>query len=535
MKAGAAFALLILPSFAWAQTIQGRVTDRTSGAPIAGVVVSAHDSLGATIARTVTDTGSGYRISIPRGVVRLQFRRIGFSPAQAGLRDTTGGRLDLTMSRLPTHLPPVKAVAMAQCDSKANTLEVLALWDQVRSGLLTSMVARESRAGYTSVLLYQSSLDGDEELPRAVERVELPPGASGAFISGAEPSTLARDGYVVREGLLNSSYLGPDDRVLFDESFLTSHCFSFEPSNGDSTTINIRFEPGKGVRRVDINGVVRLRRNPLDLVAVEYSYVNVDRVSARAKPGGSIRFLQMPNGITMVGEWRIRSPATITGALIEVMQWPDAPPFVARLATVSGVVTDVYTKRPLPKVPVRLDRTPFTATTDSLGRFDMVDVLPGIYQAAAGDLDLEKYAAAGKLAGPIAISFGANNIAFEAEGPAAAVVRGCSEKVDGRVDMPKALGGRHAIFGQLVGHNVVLPANQEFFAEVTPANAVPGSPAFPLKGKADRDGRFRICNLPEGTVQVRVGTKNGLVGGGEITIDDRPYRVLTVAVGVRAP
>lgn len=559
-------------TLAQAQSISGRVTDRVSGIPVAGVVVSALDSSGVPLARSVTDSASGYRITVTPGMTRLNFRRIGYLPADVALRDTVAGRIDVTLSRLPVQLPPVTSTILAQCDAKANQPEVLSLWEETRSGMLTSIVARESKAGYTSVLAYQMGFKGDDELPRVVERIELPPGVSHPFGTGAEPAMLQKTGYLVREGFAEV-FIAPDDRVLFDETFRTSHCFTIDeprtsaPAAPDSL-IGIRFSSGKGSKIVGVEGTVWLRRDPLDLVLVEYEYTNISKAMQRVHPGGSIRFRRMPNGITMIAEWRIRgafeetsrtpmrvpfgraanrgfpqrqvrggtarstsATASELGAVIEMMQWPDAPPYVASLATVSGVLLDRYSKKPLPNTPIRFYNTPFVTTTDSTGAFNFLDVLPGMYQLEAGDFELEKYGAAGDLSPPIAIRYGANSgLRIDGEGAEAAVVRGCGEKVDGRVNLPKPISGPTAIFGVVTtDRGGIPPRDQQFFVEVVPAGAVPGTVAFPLKGKTDEAGRFRVCGVPAGTVRIRATTRSGLVGVAELKTDpSRPYQLVTI-------
>jgi hypothetical protein len=531
------------------------------------------------LTRAVTDSASGYHIAVLPGMVRLSFRRIGYSPTEAALKDSVNGRIDVVMSRLPTKLPPVKAVVTAQCAEGTNGPDVLALWDQARSGMLTSLVAHDSKAEYTSVLLYQTSFKGDDETPRSVDRIEMPAGTSHPFATGVDPGELARDGYLVREGLQNA-FLAPDEGVLFDETFLTSHCFSLDapsPFAGDSL-IGIRFEPGKGSKQVDVKGVVWLRRDPLDLSSMEYSYANIARNIERARPGGSLRFRQMPNGITMIQEWRIRSAAASgsvisfgnappgvppsitrgrggvavmrrgvggasgmptagrqtvvtaseTGAIIEMMQWKDAPPFLAPLATISGVVMDKQTKKPLANTPIRFYRTPFAGTTDSLGAFTLVDVLPGLYEFDAGDPNLEAYGASPELVGPVAIKYGPNELKLEIDGPVAAILRGCKEK-DGRVVMPPAFTGANAIFGILAAdkHGV---GSQEFTVDVLPAGAVPGSSAFSVKGKTDKLGRFRICGLPDGTATL-FSLKDELEAKQTVTVDSgHPIQLITLTL-----
>lgn len=553
---------------AQAQIISGRVTDRTSGTPVAGVVVSALDASGAALARVVTDSVSGYRIAVFAGATSLHFRRIGYSPATVALADSANGRIDVVLTRLPTQLPPVKAVESAQCEDGANGGDALALWDQARSGMLTSIVARESKAAWLSILTYTTSFDGDDEEPRSVDRVELA-SASNAFLAGGQADSLAKYGYGITN-LFGTTYLAPDDVVLFDDSFLATHCFRLGQSS--DSTIALDFEPAKGRNKlIEIDGTVLFRREPLDVKSVVYRYTGVGSSVEKMKPGGAFYFERMPSGITMIQRWHIRgavamsgasrstaaTPTTIpgatrrgpfgrpvpartpsigqrvelqaieNGALIELMQWPNTPAFVAPLATVSGVLTDKYTKRPLPFTPIRFYRTPYRTTTDSTGAYALVDVLPGVYEIDAGDFELERYGAAPDLIGPVSVRYGANKINLTGEGPEAAAVRGCSEKMEGRIDMPKQLAARNAIFGMITPETRP-PREIDFTAEVVPAGAVAGTPGFPLKGKTDRLGRFRICSLPAGTVKL-TGQVRGMFGADTVVIDPlHPYRLVTL-------
>jgi hypothetical protein len=550
-----------LATLARAQTVSGRVIDRTSGLPVAGVVVSALDASGQPLVRAVTDSASGYRIALMPGAMKLHFRRIGFSPAQVGIADSVNGRIDVVLSRLPTQLPAVKAVAAAQCEADANSADALSLWEEARAGLITSLVARETRkTALMSVLVYQTIINGDDEEPRMVQRKEMAD-VSHAFRS-EDPKVLARKGYF--DGF---AFISPDENVLADESFLSTHCFRMGDAPDDST-IALRFSPAKGRKVVDLDGMLLLRRDPLDIRSIEYRYTATPSAIERGQPGGSIHFHNMPSGITMVQEWRVRSawqergaprgraaitrrasrapvaPASRdpklniseTGALIELMQWADGTPFVASLATVSGVAVDKLTGTPLPYTTVRLYRTPYTATTDSTGAFTMIDVLPGKYEADVGDPRLEMYNASGDLVGPFAVKFGTNSgWKLAGDGPAATAVRACAEKADGRVDMPRPLAGNNAILGLITTASGGLPPKgHQFSVAVTPAGAVAGTPAFPLKGKADEFGRFRICGLPAGSVQIRSSTKSGLSSILDVAIDPaQPYHLLTLKLPIQ--
>jgi len=246
---------------------------------------------------------------------------------------------------------------------------------------------------------------------------------------------------------------------------------------------------------------------------------------AGVRPRGASGISRIPVGARSV------VTASETGAIIEMMQWKDAPPFLAPLATISGVVIDKKTKQPLVNTPVRFFRTPFTATTDSTGAFALVDVLPGTYEFDAGDPKLEVYDAAPELVGPIAIKYGPNELKVEIDGPSAAAQRGCNEK-EGRVTMPPPFVGENAIFGTIVADHRTL-ASQEFMVDVLPAGAVAGSSAFSVKGKTDRAGRLRICGLPNG--KATVFTLKGELEARDSLVVDPLHQVQLITLTLKRP
>ena len=231
-------------------------------------------------------------------------------------------------------------------------------------------------------------------------------------------------------------------------------------------------------KKVGVAGTVWLRRDPLDLVSVDYKYTNLERALQRANPGGSIHFRPMPNGITMVNAWRIRGatqyvPAP-TGPQRVVLGRPGSarpsdnrrrltpwrhrmkraqssrscsglmfPTYIAPMASVSGVAIDKLSSVPLANALVRFERTPFKAVTDSTGAFTILDVLPGVYAADIGEPELLDYGVEGPLIGPLAIKFGPNTgLRLVGEGPASTVARGCDRNRIPAWSSRKRLAGR---------------------------------------------------------------------------------------------
>lgn len=203
----------VLASSVHAQTIVGRVIDATDRDAIAGVVVSALDSTGRVLMRTVTVRAADFRLPMGSAASRLHFRRIGYSPVEIAVSAAVGGRIDAVMRRVPTQLPRVTTLANSQCDAAPDGGAAIALWEEARSGLLASITAREAKVGSISVLSYTSWFEADTALPRIVSRV-LMDSASKMFYLGRKPATVEAVGYFTpTKG--GGSYSAPDDVTLF--------------------------------------------------------------------------------------------------------------------------------------------------------------------------------------------------------------------------------------------------------------------------------------------------------------------------------
>src|SRR5262249_33694433 len=71
-------------------------------------------------------------------------------------------------------------------------------------------------------------------------------------------------------------YYGPDDRVLFSDWFLDSHCFSVDkPKKGETDSIRLRFTPAKKTKMVDVAGDLVLDAKDLALLQFSFYFKNL--------------------------------------------------------------------------------------------------------------------------------------------------------------------------------------------------------------------------------------------------------------------
>jgi hypothetical protein len=281
----------------------------------------------------------------------------------------------------------------------------------------------------------------------------------------------------------------------------------------------------------------------------------------------------MPNGITMIESFRIRTIAsksdaasrslgnggtgpeqtrgafgapsgrgltqrelfdilplpTETGAMIELLEWPGAPPYVATLATVRGVVRDPDTKELIAGANITFANTPYRATADSLGAFSLVDVLPGTYDVYTDDPTLDPYGASAAFPPPRVVHPGSNDFGeIPGETPAALVKKNCVQNIMGRLPAPAL--GTAAIFGLVKDGG-----SHDIRMEIAPTGGASLAP-LTLTGRTDPYGRFRVCGLPPSSVSVLVDSGKSTTGHGSVTITKgSSYELLPIELGSRPP
>jgi hypothetical protein len=149
--------------------------------------------------------------------------------------------------------------------------------------------------------------------------------------------------------------------------------------------------------RIDVQGALWIDTVARALVDIVFRYEGLDRELDRYEPGGWVRFREMANGVVLIDQWFLRlvGPERSAGFVIAEIggelaraTWPDGTTWVASLGTLALTVTNLAGE-PMPGMVVRLDDTDYRATTDSLGRLEIVDLAPGPYSTLVGDTRLE--------------------------------------------------------------------------------------------------------------------------------------------------
>jgi hypothetical protein len=515
---------LLVGSPAAAQMVRGTVRDSATGAPVPGVVVSQLDGAGKVLARVITDP-KGFALELAPGAKRLNFRRIGFSPVETDV--PVGPHLDVVLRRLVTNLPPMRTASDRRCDERDDRARAMALWEEARASMLATSVARETREAAAVILLfdYQSTPGSGNRTPQKVTRTEAR--RSGRVLGAARSAEeFALHGYRA-DSVDGDVYYAPDENVLADESFLATHCFSVaDRPRGDDSTIAIHFEPDRNRRNVDIEGEAILRKQPLELLRVDFRYAGIENAMRRLRPGGFLEYRAMPIGVSMAIHWHMRIPVYLpvlnssiafdtvrnihvrrnlsgsvatrlreSGAVLERIAWSDSLQWVRSLPSVTGrVVLEGKGAKAEPGLAARLTNSPYEALTDNDGGFTIANVLPGVYDYVAHDT-ITRYGVGTAPRARVEVdSFGVTKLKqLEVPRRATALAAACNPNPrDPRVFLApvRGPGGESVIVGRT-------ESNSKGALKLTAILRDPGKPdPLVLQGTTTSDGIFLICEIP---------------------------------------
>lgn len=400
--------LAAAPAVLCAQQVRGRVVDGVAARPIAGVVVSAFDTGGRSLGRTLSDDSGAFRLAAP-AAVRLQLQRLGYRPRElrlpaAVVRDTL--LADLALQPIPLAIGPLHVRESQICKPRADDAQVLALWEQARSGLLASVVAAEARPATMRLLLFDRTRDARADTVVTQSTQLVAASSTRAFYAADSARGFAHRGYMVADGADRRRYFAPDADVLLDPAFGATHCFRIVQGQGDhADEVGLGFAPAAS-RSVDVEGTLWIDPRTPALRTLEFSYTGVDPQARSAHSGGRLRFATLRNGMTFIDDWLIRVgrggyvdgdrfarllDVQEHGGMIVSAVWPDSTSWTSALPRVAGDVATKGARSAARGIRVSLRGTDLETTTDAHGHFELGDVLPGPYELRAIDADLAPF------------------------------------------------------------------------------------------------------------------------------------------------
>jgi hypothetical protein len=410
-----------------AQTVTGRVTGKTDGAPVPGAIVALVDSSGRAVITALAEDDGTFRLTSPvSGRFTLRVERVGFrSTTSAPMQLTSGTTIDLPIGIAAdgVSLGAVRVSADRRCIVRPQEgLAAAQLWDEARKALNSTQLTQMAQAAARSrrdphrffVRTRRVTRDLDPETLRArhEEQVEMEGETITPFVSAA-PETLDRNGYIDGSMETATTYYAPDAAILLSDRFLDSHCFRVESGPRDrEDLIGLAFEPidltrngGKRAGRVDVSGVLWLDRASAELRYMEYHYVDLPIAVPNEAAGGQLEFRPLPDGRWIVWRWYIRAPrlerrqvrvdpaaashlegrTELVGIrengaeVVEVMPSGSRQPQMAALV---GNVSDSLRGTPLPGARVFLSGTSLAAISSADGSYAIEGIPPGRYSVS---------------------------------------------------------------------------------------------------------------------------------------------------------
>jgi hypothetical protein len=403
------------PATASAQQVRGTVSDSTSRRPIPGAVLILLDSAGGALGRNLTNERGEFVLSGATGARRLRVQRIGFRPRDVTIPPVVNGvaEIGVAMIPIPTFLEPVRVTA-TQCARRSDQGSAIALLEQARAGLLTTVVAREAKPASMVLFMFERLLEGTtDKIDEQSVRVDSAYRAAVSFSAVHNAAEFVRRGFMQSE-VDGFTFFAPDADVLLDDRFSSGYCFRvMEPNRARPNQVGVGFVAADKRRdRIDIDGALWIDTVARALRDIEFRYVGLDPRIERFEPGGRIAFREMANGTVLVDRWSLRLIgarndtltdvrartqvaniqttfyATESGGELGHAVWRDGTAWHAALgvADIRAVRRD---RSPARGVELRATGTPYHATADSAGRAVLRDLVPGPYSIVAFDSTLD--------------------------------------------------------------------------------------------------------------------------------------------------
>lgn len=312
-RALAALVLLLAADRLAAQQLTGIVLRDASRAPVSGVVLLAHSPVGDTVlARAISGARGQFALPVRAGAFRVRALRIGYRPAELGtftLAPDEIRRVSLVLPENPLVLQAVTLRASARCDVVGRAGEAVAsLFDEARKALVaTQLRPPEGRpTALVAVAKSATSLTGASLMEPEFRLIS---GQSVRPFQAVPLEDIERRGYVVEEDG-NTFFRAPDAPVLLSESFAASHCLQLVEGQGTQAgLIGIGFKPVRVQRpRVGIAGTLWMDRATYELRRLDFEYVGLVPMLARAGLGGEVLFTKLADGSWIESRFEVRMP-----------------------------------------------------------------------------------------------------------------------------------------------------------------------------------------------------------------------------------
>ena len=308
LTAGATFWAASASSvFAQAELLDLRVRVQSAdNAPAAGALLALIDSAGKIVTEGMTSE-NGVRVLRARaGAYTVRVRRIGFFPfTSPRITLPRTEELVLTASTSRVVLNTVIVTARSQCGRTEGATTLSLVWDEITKALRASQLTAGDLPAGARAISYNAELDARGRVTKA-DTMVIPLRNHKPFRS-PNPARLAERGYVEGNEYTGWDYYGPDEAVLLSPEFLATHCFRVVRERERQGQVGLAFEPVRGRRTPDIEGLLWVDEATSELREMTFRYANAGLMS-QFSAGGSVQFRKVKSGAWLVYEWKLRAP-----------------------------------------------------------------------------------------------------------------------------------------------------------------------------------------------------------------------------------
>ncbi|MBY0492003.1 MAG: carboxypeptidase regulatory-like domain-containing protein [Gemmatimonadaceae bacterium] len=509
-----------------AQTVRGSVQDAAKR-PVVGVVVALLDSTNTVVARALSDERGDFRVVAQRaGTMRLRAQRIGFQatvtePFALGAGATVTPTV--TLEGAQVQLATVRVVASNRCGrADASDAALLEVWEQAQTSLAASLLTTGTRGLTTSIMNVQRVLDPGGKL--LDQQLGMRSGNMTAPWATFPIDTLRKRGYVWIDKDDALTYNAPGIDGFVAPQFLDDHCFRLVASK-DTSEIGVAFEPApQRAKASEIRGTFWVQRASAQLQRAEFSFTMPQGVPTPPVPGGgTMRFARLPNGAVIIETWELRMPLTSreqfggtktrvdqlqsTGGMVVAIRRGADTLFKRPLVTVSGVVRDSVSGKPLAGASVSLSGTTNRTRSGADGTFQLTDVLPGQYTLAVATPALEAMRASAGSTVVVRDSLAPLVVKVPTEAQIAQTLCGASFSLNKGTG---AIVGAVTRTGSTEGLADIPVAADWTELSATSMAALTQGQGKRLQTRTDASGGYRLCGVPvEAALTVRAFPKTG--------------------------
>lgn len=306
--------LACMPSGVEAQTVEGRLVDRSSGEPVQGAMVLLMGGEEEVHSGFLSDRMGRFSLRAPQGghfTIRAEL--IGFRTVSAQIELERGRTLavELFTEAAPLALEGIVVTGSGRCLVRPDEGQRVArVWNEARKALLNQEWS--SRGGFLRYRVVHYRKEMDSSGRPAGEETRLAATLVGQTPIRSLPALdLSTGGYIRQERDGEYRYYGPDARVLLSDAFLDTHCFRLVEAEDDPKLIGLAFHPIRDHRHPDIEGTFWLERESGSLRLLTYGYTGTPWSEAQGVAGGRVEFESLPTGAWVIRRWWIRMPIMV--------------------------------------------------------------------------------------------------------------------------------------------------------------------------------------------------------------------------------